>query len=452
MTVVYQIIEYPPEADKGYRGYGGIEAVWRCKDPEVMLSGPGETGKTRGWLEKLDACMWKYPGAQGAIVRKTRASMPGSVLQTFENKVLGPDTPVQKYGGNSVLWYDYPNGSRVWVAGMDNPNKALSSERDIIYINQAEELLLDDWEKLCTRATGRAGNMPYAQVGGDCNPDTQYHWIKQRAQSGRLTYFESRHEDNPTLFDPVTGEITDQGRRTMDVLDNLTGVRKKRLRYGLWVAAEGQVYEGWDPAIHLISNIPGHPDLTKDNLPKEWRRFRVVDFGYSNPFVCQWWAVDPDGRMYLYRELYGTQRLVEDWALDIVRLSKDEEIVTTIADHDAEDSATLRRHGVANRSAKKDVGTGIQAVQARLRVIGDGRPRLYVFRDALVQRDQALAEKRRPTCTSEEFSGYIWQPAADGKPVKEAPLKLDDHGMDAMRYMVMHLDLGNAVKYHKRHF
>jgi predicted transcriptional regulator len=39
-----------------------------------------------------------------------------------------------------------------------------------------------------------------------------------------------------------------------------------------------------------------------------------VDFGYTNPFVMQWWAEDPDGRLYLYREIYRTRRLVEDHA------------------------------------------------------------------------------------------------------------------------------------------
>lgn len=243
----YVIAEVTPTSRAGYCPRGAAAAVWRCKDPEVMVSGPSETGKTLGTLHKLDACMWKYPGAQAAIIRKTRKSMTGSVLASYEQKVLGPDSPVVPYGGKNPDWYDYPNGSRVWVGGMDDPSKVLSSERDLILVNQAEELTLDDWETLTTRATGRAGHMPYAQVVGDCNPGPPTHWIKERTT---LTFLESRHEDNPTLFDD-TGVLTEQGRRTLAVLDALTGVRKHRLRYGRWAGAEGMVYDAWDTAVHL---------------------------------------------------------------------------------------------------------------------------------------------------------------------------------------------------------
>ena len=121
-----------------------------------MLSGPSETGKTYACLQKLDALMWKYPGSQAVIIRKVLSSIYSSVLATYR-KVLGPDTKVTFYGGEKPQWADYPNGSRVFIAGIDNPQKALSSERDFIYINQAEELTLNDWETLTTRRHGAGG-------------------------------------------------------------------------------------------------------------------------------------------------------------------------------------------------------------------------------------------------------------------------------------------------------
>lgn len=425
------ILEDPPADVVAFTPYGGALQLWRCHDPEAMLSGPAETGKTRTCLEKLDGLMWKYPGAQGAIVRKTRASMTGSVLQTYEKKVLPPDTPVQKYGGSQVEWYDYPNGSRIFVGGMDHPQKVLSSERDFVYINQAEELALDDWETLTTRCTGRAGNAPYAQMFGDCNPGPSKHWILDRAAAGKLTLLESRHEDNPTLFDPATGAITEQGQRSLATLDNLTGVRYRRLRLGQWASAEGAVYEEWDRAVHLIDPFP---------IPREWIRIRAIDFGYTNPFVCQWWAIDGDGRMYLYREIYRTRRLVEDHAQQILALEAGEAITASVADHDAEARATLDQRGIYTVPAEKAVGVGIQAVQARLRPAGDGRPRLFLFRNALVEADPALIAAHKPISTEQEWEGYVWAKAPDGKPNKEQPEKKDDHGMDTTRYAAMWAD------------
>jgi len=102
--------------------------------------------------------------------------------------------------------------------------------------------------------------------------------------------------------------------------------------------------------------------------------------------------------------------------------------------------STLHEHGIYTVAAQKAVSVGIQRVEERLKVAGDGKPRLFVFRDALVQKDPALAEKRLPTCTAEEFGTYVWAEGVDGKPNKEEPTKLHDHGMDAMRYLCMHLE------------
>jgi len=437
------IVELPDGAPQGFQPYGGGLALWKCKDPEVIINGPAETGKTRTALEKLDALMWKYPGAQAIIVRKTYKSLKTSVLLTYERKVLGAwdplanngrgafdprKTPIVKLGGEHVEAYLYPNGSRVFLGGMDVPDKVLSSEWDVVYVNQAEELTLNDWEIISTRTTGRAGNMPYAQMIADCNPGHPTHWIRSR---GRLTLIESRHEDNPVLFDQKTHKITEQGTRSLAVLDALTGVRYRRLRLGQWAAAEGAVYEDFDRAVHLIDPFP---------IPDDWTRIRAIDFGYTNPFCCQWWAIDGDYRMYLYREIYMSRLLVEDAAVIINRLSESESIYATVADHDAEDRATLERHGIPTVPAMKAVSPGIQAVQSRLRKAGDGKPRLFIFRGALVEVDQTLRDVHKPLCTDEEFDSYIWRPTKDGTPNKEDPLKKDDHGMDTMRYAVCLVD------------
>jgi hypothetical protein len=313
-------------------------------------------------------------------------------------------------------------------------------------------LEIGDYEVLRTRNTGRGGVAPYAQTFGDCNPGPPNHWIIEREKAGALKLLHSQHEDNPSLYDD-DGRLTEQGVRSMAVLDSLTGLRYKRLRLGLWVAAEGTVYEGWDRSVHLIDYVPGHPEWTKYNLPRSWRRFRSIDFGYTNPFVCQWWAMDEDGRLYLYRELYGTQRLVEDWADEINRLSvwtykndegedvtEPEKIEFTVADHDAEDRATLHRRGIWTVAAEKDVSPGIQAVQERIKIAGDGRPRLYIFRSALVREDTSLREKRKPICTADEKDTYVWQESKEKRAEKEEPLKVDDHGCDAERYIVYLLD------------
>ncbi len=438
------LAERPTAAQKPYQPFGAAETLFYDRSHEIILGGPADTGKSRGALEKLHLCAEKYPGMRGAILRKTRRACTESALVTFEQKVV-PDThPILRGAARDQRHsYRYPNGSELVVTGLDDPIKVMSAEYDMIYVQEARELTEDDWEHLCTRASGRAGGMPYAQVIGDTNPDAPRHWIKLRANRGQLKLLESRHEDNPSM----TPE-------RLAVLDNLTGVRHKRLRLGLWVAAEGIVYEGWDPAIHVVDRVA---------IGSDWPRYLAIDFGFTNPFVCQWWAQDPDGRLVRYRELYQSGGLVEDHAHRIRQLSEGERFRAIVCDHDAEDRATLERHlscscvavgsgaaiHVGTTAARKDVSPGIQAVAQRLKTAGDGRPRLSFVRDGLVVRDASLDEAKKPCCTEEEFEGYIWDQATarvnpDGSYRAEAPVKRDDHGLDATRYMVAHLDLKDA--------
>lgn len=409
-----------------YSPRGACRTLWERRDPEVLVSGPAGTGKSRACLEKLHLAALKYPGMRGLIVRKTQTSLGGSALDTWRKFVIAELVDVggvAYYGGSGEepAQYRYRNGSRIVIAGLDKASKIMSSEYDMIYVQEAIELTEDDWEALTTRL--RNGVMPYQQLLADTNPDTPTHWLKVRCDSGKTVMLESRHEDNPT----ITPEY-------MAKLDALSGVRYQRLRKGMWVAAEGIIYEEYDPAVHLIDPF---------EIPDSWTRYWAVDFGYTNPFVCQWWAEDPDGRLYLYRERYCTRHTVDQHAALIRTYMEDEPRPrAVICDHDAEGRATLEKElGISTTAAQKTVTDGIQAVQRRLRPAGDGRPRLYLFRNSVGVRDQELVDAHKPACTAEEIPGYIWS----DKIAKEQPVKENDHGADAMRYMVAERDLGVRV-------
>ncbi len=208
--------------------------------------------------------------------------------------------------------------------------------------------------------------------------------------------------------------------------------------------AEGVVYDGWDARIHLIERFV---------IPAEWPRIWSIDFGFTNPFVALFFAQDPDGRLYLYREVYMTRTLVEDHARRLLALQREEaeEIapvarmpaaavldrlrpIAVVCDHDAEDRATLTRHlQMGTIAARKDVRPGIEAVATRLRVQGDGKPRLFILRDSLDRRDSALEEGKRACSIVEEMDCYVW----NNKVAKDEPTKENDHALDALRYAVM---------------
>jgi hypothetical protein len=434
-----------------YRPRGVLADLFKVRDAEVLVAGPAGTGKSRACLEKLHRMALLNDGMRGLIVRKTLASLGSTALVTWRTHVIPEAVAaghVVFYGGSpqESPQYRYTNGSVIVVGGMDKATRIMSSEYDACYVQEATELTENDWEAITTRL--RHGKVSFQQLFADCNPDTPTHWLKVRGDRGATHVLDSRHEDNPILYNE-DGTLTEFGAAYIGKLDNLTGVRYQRLRRGLWVAAEGIIYEDWDPAVHLIDQFA---------IPDHWQRWWAVDFGYTNPFVCQMWAEDPDGRLYLYREVYHTKRTVDQHARDILdavstadpqrpddlraRTWHEPKPRAIICDHDAEGRAVLSREvGVGTQAAIKTVTAGIQVTQQRLRPAGDGRPRMFLMRDAVVRRDPDLVDAKRPTSTAEEIAGYVWDQGA-GKAPKEVPLKDNDHGMDAARYLCAARDIG----------
>ena len=102
-------------------------------------------------------------------------------------------------------------------------------------------------------------------------------------------------EDNPTLFDNDPAYLAR--------LEGLPEIEKMRLRYGIWDAFEGQVFPELSQMVHGCEDF---------DIPPEWEKFCVFDWGYSKPFSVGWYALDYDGVLYRYREWYGCRREMHD--------------------------------------------------------------------------------------------------------------------------------------------
>ena len=452
----------------------------KARDPEVLLAGPAGTGKSRACLEKLHLMALSNPGMRALICRKTATTLSSTALVTWTKFVAVEAIEAGQvwfYGGSAQEppSYKFKNKSVVAIGGMDNASKIMSSEYDVIYVQEATELTENDWEALTTRL--RNWRVSFQQLLADCNPSSPTHWLKRRCDDGKTRMLVSLHEDNPMLFTP-SGTITEKGADYISKLDALTGVRYQRLRKGNWVAAEGVIYEDFQIHTHVLNRndfgslFTAETPTDKAGIPFEWARYWSVDFGFVHPFVLQCWAADPDGRMYLYREIYHTHRTVDQHAktiLDIVAPCIGKNIggeeckhtgkidtpeacerewiepkpTSIVADHDAEGRAVLERElEMTIQPAHKAVLEGIDAVQQRMKPEGDGRARIFLLTESVIERDPDLVEGARPSCTIEEIPGYVW----DGKG-KEQPAKVDDDGCDALRYAIADRDFGIRALY-----
>lgn len=422
---------------------------------ECLLEGPVGTGKSYALIWKAHLAALKRPNVRILFVRKTLVSLTGSAVATYTSKVLTTATyGVRFHGGSqaSPPAFRYPNGSLIMLGGMDKPSKVMSTEYDMICCFEATELSLADWESLITRL--RNGAMPYQQIIADCNPDQPSHWLNQRASETSFDRFFSRHPDNPNLWDAHVGDWTEFGRLyVMQRLERLTGVRRKRLLEGKWVAAEGQVYEGWDPAVHvlttdhLVASGVFTPDLA---LNRDVVRDVVagVDWGFTNPGVLLVFAIDGDGRMILIRQVMRTRETIDWWieqGQEVGRLFGVSRFVCDPAEPGF--IQQFHRAGLRSVAANNEILPGIDALQQRLAIADDGRPRFFVWDSAQQHMDAEIRETGQPWSIEQEFTAYVWARGTGGLRTRERPVDDANHGMDAARYVSADLDLRTYTRY-----
>lgn len=398
-----------------YSLYGETRKAILCRDDEVMLAGPADTGKTFAWLWKLHTLAVKYAGCQLAIVRKVKEDLYGSVLHTFKRDFIEPYAPyVRAYGGEKPQWYDYPNGSRIWTGGMDKPGKTLSSERDVILVVQAEQLSLTDHEYLTRCVTGRGAVMPYTQLIEDCNPAHPTSWIISRSKEGKLTRFNSSHRDNPELYNQETMEITPAGERRLRTLSNMTGVRRKRLFLGLWAAPEGAIFEIFDEDKHKCKAF---------EIPLTWKCFAGVD--PTGAYIAAVWvALDPVSQIFHvfqeYRKPFGVP--TSKHAKNILEINQGRGLNWWVIGQKGERQqlADFRSHGIpGSRPQIHEVWPGLDRIIEML----DGHE--------LIIHDSCPA-------LLDEIGSYRRKIGKDGLPMENTIVNKDTyHMIDSLRYALV---------------
>lgn len=423
------------ERNKPYTPYGNFVELFYHQGREVLLSGPAGTGKSLCCLNRIYMLAEQFPGCRCLIARKTRESMTESTLVTWESKVVPEGHPcLQGPSRRNRQSYVFPNGSEVVVGGMkqsgrDATQKVMSTDFDFIYIPEAIELQDDEYGKLVSRL--RNNRSSFRQIISDTNPSHPKHWLKRRCDEGLCRMIETRHEDNPLLYDHARGDWTDMGREYLQGLDSLPGALRSRLRYGLWSQAEGVVYANWDESLHVTDPFP---------IPSHWKRACGVDFGYNDPFVCLWSAQDPDTkRIYVYREYVKTQDLVENHAAAMRILEAGEPIDDTVCDHDREGRATLEKHlrrGTLPAN-KRDIMAGVDVVQSFLKLQLDGKPLVQFFRTLYDTYDANMDAQKLATGILQEMHAYVWDTSA-GRGAKDRPLDRENHSQDCLRYLCMY--------------
>ena len=254
-------------------------------------------------------------------------------------------------------------------------------------------------------------SLPGSNLLGTTNPDSPNHYLKQKflAREGELD-LEHRHftlKDNPHLPPEFVAELEKE----------YTGLWRKRFIDGLWVLAEGVVYSQLDEALHQV-----------DHLPELVQTWDGVDYGTANPTVFLKLSLGVDGVLYVH----------DEWRWDSRRRARqmtDAEYSDAFRDWiSKEPGLPPTRHFLDPSAASFSLQLwrdGVQGVVPADNTVLDGIRNV----STLLSKGRLKFHRATTVDTWNELSGYAWDEKAQQKG-EDKPMKVDDHGPDALRYVV----------------
>lgn len=387
----------------------------------------------------------RAPAGNLAMVGRTERTLKRNIVDPLVDMV-GRHRCKTNWGDGELMLL----GRRVYLAGA-NDVKAEQKIRGItlagVYVDEVSLLAQAYWSMLRARLS-----VDGAQLFGTTNPDNPTHWLLKDVLSkaklhidldGRvhtstsetaldLHRFSFKVRDNPTLPERFV--------RNLEL--EYTGLWKKRFVDGLWVLAEGAIYDMFDSS-------PGGRHVV-GALPEIVRWAVAVDYGTTNPFVALLLGEGVDRRVYVAREWRWDSRAerrqltdseysqrLRVWLeqLDPASNERDRECPGArtpdfwfVDPSAASFIQQLHRDGWSGvRGADNDVEDGIREVST---LLSRNRLRVHVSCGA-GHRSVGGSENG----LIDEKGSYVWDPKAAERG-EDKPLKVADHGPDAERYGV----------------
>lgn len=315
------------------------------------------------------------------ICRKTFPSVRATVMRDFiqilrEYRMYYPE--LHNKSSNEYNLY----GNRVEFISLDQPQKVRGRKRDLLFINEANELFFEDWQQLVFRTEGR--------IILDYNPSDEYHWIYDKVIPREDSdFYKTTYIDNKFLSQSIVEEI----ERLKDTDEQYWRI------YGL---GEKGFSKATIFTYNEVSNIPQQADFVSFGM----------DFGYTNDptTLIGIWKHEYDlyVKEYLYRSMMTTN--------DINKFLREQQI---------------------NRET-------IFADSAEVRLIDELKRMGWNIRPSIKGRDSIkagidLLKRYKINITADsnnaiqEFRNYKWKEDRNGKLLND-PEDKNNHTIDALRY------------------
>lgn len=333
------------------------------------------------------------------------------------------------------LSVEFPNGTLLELKGVERPDNLLGVGLDGVVLDEYATDAFGSypiWKEIIRPSlSDKQGWAIFISTPRGYN---HFYDLYEYAQSGSESGWEAWRM--PSKINPIMSEqeLLSAKRELGEELYSQEYEAEFKKRSGL-------VYSEFDREIHVLDS------MDKFELGTRWGLEVGIDFGGSHPTAGIFMLFAPDDTAYIVDEHYesnlttqkhaGAMKAIEDKWLNLIRQSRprvrwgDSQAKQLIMDY-----SQMGYHITPTIKGKGSVNAGIEDVKKRLSVdIVTGKPKLYILKDCVN--------------TIREFENYVWISGSDGSVEedevmrlaakrKDAPRKIFDDAMDAVRYILSH--------------
>ena len=276
---------------------GGYDEFWQSKQRYVVCKGSRASKKSTTAALKLIVRLMQMPLANALVVRQTAATLKDSCYAQLSWAInrLG----VEKFWKMTVnpLQMTYiPTGQKIIFRGCDDSYKITSIAVEkghlcFAWMEECFECTEEDFNRIDESLRGQLPEGYYIQWILTFNPYSASSWLKARffdKPSENVLAMTTTYKCNEWLSENDLALFREIERTDPD--------RAKVVCEGMWGIESGQYFSMWRESLHVVKPF---------EIPREWVKFRSMDFGQAKPYAVVWFAIDYDGNAFVYRELYG---------------------------------------------------------------------------------------------------------------------------------------------------
>jgi len=371
-----------------------IRKILNLKKRVKIIQGGTSAGKTFGIIPVLIDKAAKVEGLEISIVAETIPHLRRGALRDFLKIMKSTGRYFEERFNRSLLRYEFANGSVIEFFSADDSSKLRGARRDILYINECNNVTFDSYNELAIRTR--------KEVYLDFNPANEF-WVH--------TELKDEPDSDFLILTYKDNEALDQS-----IIDQIEKNREKAKTSTYWanwwkVYGEGQ--------LGMLEGVVFSNWKQIDTIPKEAKLIGIgLDFGYTN---------DPTAIIEIYN--YNGQRIVNELAYQTGLLNSDiakllpKNVVVYADSSEPKSIDEIKRHGITIKGVTK----GKDSINYGIDVI---------------QRNEYLVTSNSSNLIK-ELRSYIWDTDKQGKRLNK-PIDFNNHAIDAWRYHEMEtLGLGS---------